>query len=241
MTSTRAAKSATSCTNVTTGPPSAHHRRHAVSGGVRRIIRLVTPLPNVVALTGAIRNELPTSCTHCVFWQTITSTTDVRRKDRWVRAFEDRHGAWGRALFDGDAFLGLLQYGPASAFPRARALAAGPPNPDGVLLTCAYLAEGDPTAALERLLLEALADAKARSFTTVDAFAIGTDDAPLDDGQLIGHHTLFHRPALMRMGFREERSRGPVALMRLALRGLQDVDKPAHTLAVAPHTAPARG
>lgn len=207
----------------------------------RRIILRVTPLPNVVALTGAIRNELPTCCAHCVFWQTLTSTTDSNRKDLWIRAFEDRHGTWGRALFAGEAFLGLLQYGLASAFPRSRALPAGPPDPDGVLLTCSYLSEGDPAGALERLLLEALADVKARSFTTVDAFAVGDDDAPLADGQLIGHHTLFHRPALMRMGFRDERTRGPVTLMRLALRGLQDAEHPAQTAVVAPNAAPARG
>ena len=195
----------------------------------------------MVALTGAIRNELPVCCTHCVFWQTLTSATDARRKDRWVREFEDRHGAWGRALFDGDTFLGLLQYGPASVFPRSRSLPAGPPTPDGVLLTCSYLTEGDPVGALERLLLEALADAKARSFTTVDAFAVGDDHAPLADRQLLGHHTLFHRPALLRMGFQDERTRGQVTLMRLALRGLQDVDHPAHAAVAAPQTAPARG
>lgn len=198
-------------------------------------------MPNVVALTGAIRNELPTCCTHCVFWQTLTSTTDVRRKDRWVRAFEDRHGAWGRALFDGDAFRGLLQYGPAAAFPRSRSLPAGPPDPDGVLLTCAYLSTGDPSGALERLLLEALADAKGRSFTSVDAFAIGDDDDPLVDDDLIGHHTLFHRPALTRMGFRAERARGPITLMRLELRGLQDAAEPAQAAVVAPLAAPVAG
>jgi hypothetical protein len=87
--------------------------------------------------------------------------------------------------------------------------------------------------------LEALADAKARSFTTVDAFATGDDDTPVGDDDLIGHHTLFHRPALTRMGFREERARGPVTLMRLELRGLQEADKPTRATAVAPLTAPA--
>ena len=211
----------------------------SATGCVRRIILRVTLLPNVVALTGAIRHELPTCCTHCVFWQTLTSATDVRRKDRWVRAFEDRHGAWGRALFDADTFRGLLQYGPASAFPRSRSLPAGPPDPDGVLLTCSYLSAGDPAGALERLLLEALADVKTRSFTTVDAFAVGDDETPLADDDLIGHHTLFHRPALMRMGFREERTRGPVTLMRLELRGLQSADKPAQATVIAPRAAPA--
>lgn len=200
----------------------------------------MTPISHVVALTGAIRSELPRCCSDCVFWQTLTITTDAHRKDRWVTTFEDRHGAWGRALFDADFFLGLLQYGPASAFPRARALPAGPPNQKGVLLTCAYLADGDPVGVLERLLLEALADAKGRSFTTVDAFAVGAEDGPLDDRQLLGHHTLFPRALLARLGFLDERSRGPITLMRLALRGLQDADQPARATMVAPHTAAAQ-
>lgn len=196
-------------------------------------------LPNVVALTGAVRGELPTCCTDCVFWQSLRSATDEGRKDRWITTFEDQHGAWGRALFDEDVFLGLVQYGPASAFPRARALPAGPPDCDGVLLTCSYLMAGDPAAVLERLLLEALADAKSRSYVTIDAFAVGADDISPTDDRLLGHHTLFARSALARLGFREERARGPVTLMRLALRGLQDVERPAHASAV-PHGARAR-
>lgn len=192
-------------------------------------------------MTGAIRHELPTSCTDCVFWQTLRGVTDAGRKDRWIRAFEDLHGAWGRALFDADVFLGLVQYGPASAFPRAKTLPAGPPDVSAVLLTCSYLMAGDPTAVLERLLLEALADAKSRSFTTVDAFAVGADDTPPTDDRLLGHHTLFPRSALARLGFFQERARGPVALMRLQLRGLQEVERPAQSAVTAPYDARARG
>ena len=127
----------------------------------------MTSHSHVVALTGAIRAELPDCCGDCVFWQTLTGTTDGRRKAQWIRAHEDVHGAWGRALFEGDVFLGLLQYGPSGAFPRARALPAGPPDPHAVLLTCSFLVEGDPTDTLERLLPEALADAtKAKAATT---------------------------------------------------------------------------
>lgn len=198
-------------------------------------------LPNVVALTGAIRDELPRPCTDCVFWQTLRGVTDAGRKDRWIRAFEDHHGAWGRALFDADVFLGLVQYGPAAAFPRAKSLPAGPPDADAVLLTCSYLTDGDPTAVLERLLLEALADAKSRAFTTVDAFAVGVDDSPPTADRLLGHHTLFPRAALARLGFRQERARGPVALMRLELRGLQEVEQPLQSALTAPSDARARG
>jgi hypothetical protein len=197
----------------------------------------VTSRTHVVALTGAIRPDLPSCCVDCVFWQTVRGTTDARRKGRWVRAFEDDNGAWGRALFDADTFLGLLQYGPASAFPRARALPAGPPDADGILLTCSYLTDADPIALLERLVLEALADAKTRAYSSVDAFAVDGD--PVE--RLVGHHTLFSRPTLERMGFVAERTRGPVTLMRLRLRGLLEAEEPAQAVAVHPAALPASG
>lgn len=205
----------------------------------RRIISHVTSHLHVVALTGAIRGELPDCCQDCVFWQTLTGATDARRKATWTRAFEDTHGAWGRVLFEGDVFLGLVQYGPSSAFPRARTLPAGPPDPHGVLLTCSFLADGDPTDTLERLLLDVLADAKARSFDAVDAFAIGPREGVPTHVQIVGHRTLFPRAVLTGLGFQEARARGPVVLMRLALRGLQEERSPARTAEPAPGVAPA--
>lgn len=186
----------------------------------------MTSRPHVVALTGAIRTEIPRCCADCVFWQTLAGGTDTRRKDVWIRGFEETHGAWGRAMFAGDTFLGLLQYGPSSAFPRARALPGGPPDPNGVLVACSFLTEGDPTHTLERLILDALADAKGRSFEAVDAFAVGPHGSVPTDEQLVGHHTLFPRSLLAGLGFQETRVRGPIALMRLSLRGLQEASAP---------------
>lgn len=157
-----------------------------------------------------------------MFWQSRTVTSDAARKRRWATQVEDRHGAWGRVLFDGDELLGRLQYGPAAAFPRARVLPAGPPRHDGALVTCAYLAPEDATGTLERLLLEALADLKARGYATVDAFALAPSADPLD----APHHTLLDLVTLERLGFSAVRTRGRVALMRLELRTLDETSEP---------------
>jgi hypothetical protein len=173
---------------------------------------------HVVALTDAIAPDLPDCCRDCVFWQTRTISADGARKRRWAAQLEDQHGAWGRVLFEGESLLGRLQYGPAAAFPRARVLPAGPPQPDGAIITCAYLTREDPAGTLERLVLEALADLKIRGFPTVDAFAGSGSDAGPD----ISRHTLLHGPTLERLGFRPVRERVPVVLMRLELRGLEE-------------------
>ena len=189
-------------------------------------------MTRVIALTGAERGTLPSCCVDCIFWQSQRATVDADRKSSWVAGFEEAHGAWGRILLDGEEFLGMLQYGPATAFPRARTLPAGPPRPDGALLTCTFLGDADPSGVLERLLLEALADLKARDVPSVDAFA--TAPAP---GNEAGHHTLFDRAILMRLGFAPVRARGPISLMRLALGGIERSPSRARETVPAPPPA----
>ena len=48
----------------------------------------------------------------------------------------------------------------------------GPPGRDAALVTCTFLEADDPAGACERLMLEALADLKARGFPAVEAFAL---------------------------------------------------------------------
>ena len=177
-------------------------------------------MSRVIPLTGATREGLPGCCLDCVFWQGLRGLSDQRRKTRWSRAVEERFGAWGRVLFDGDQFRGLLQYGPASDFPRAQALPAGPPGRDAGLLTCAFLAGSDPEGSCERLVLEALADLKARQFAGVEAFAFRHPEETPAAERFVGHHTLFDRDLLLRLGFRPVRARGRVILARLDLGGL---------------------
>ena len=177
-------------------------------------------MSRVAPLTGASRPALPEPCVDCVFWQGLRGVSDARRKDRWSRETESRFGAWGRILHEGPRYLGMMQYGPQAAFPRAQVLPAGPPSRDAALLTCVYLAADDPGGACERLLLEALADLKARGVAAAEAFALRyPDEVPLYD-RFLGHHTLFDRTFLTRFGFSPVRSTGQVSLMRLAIGGL---------------------
>jgi len=91
---------------------------------------------------------MPDCCAGCVFWQTLRGASDETGRDRWAHRTEQSFGPWGRMLRDGDAVLGLLQYGPARAFPRAEVLPAGPPDRDAALITCAYVSGGDAAGAL---------------------------------------------------------------------------------------------
>jgi hypothetical protein len=186
----------------------------------------------VAALTGAERGGLPACCVDCTFWQSQRTSTSSDVKARWVASFEEEHGAWGRILLDGDVFVGMLQYGPASAFPRARTLPTGPPRADGALLTCVFLDDADPVGALERLLLEALADLKSRDVPSVDAFATA-----IGEGAEAGHHTLLDHAQLERLGFSPVRRRGKVTLMRLELGGIERSRQTAPATAHAPRPA----
>jgi len=175
---------------------------------------------SVSAVTAATRADLPPPCVSCVFWQHERLVTDERRKAAWSQSFERRHGAFGRVLHDGGRFRGMIQFGPASAFPRALRLPAGPPSRDAALVTCTYLEGEDPAGVCERLMLEALADLKARGVAAVEGFALRYPDEVDRDDRFLGHHTLFDRDFLEDLGFTELRAHGQVACMRLALGGL---------------------
>ncbi|HJZ62158.1 MAG TPA: hypothetical protein VKD47_08385 [Miltoncostaeaceae bacterium] len=173
-------------------------------------------MSQVLPLTDALTSRIPTCCASCVFWQTLADTSDGPRRRDWNRRMERGVGSYGRAMYDGERFLGLLQYGPARAFPRARTMPAGPPDPNAALLSCAILAPDDPAGTCERLVLEALADLKGRGVGAAEAFAITRSE----DEATTTHQTLFDREALEALGFGEVRSRGAVALMRIELGGL---------------------
>lgn len=175
----------------------------------------------VLPLTAAARDRMPAPCADCVFWQHPRRATSARLKERWTRSADEDLGSWGRMLFEDQRFRGLVQYGPSERFPRARTLPAGPPGRVAALITCAYLAPEDAPGTCERLVLEALADLKARGWAAVEAFALGyPDEVPIAD-RFVGHHTLFDRAFLARLGFEPSRVHGQVALMRLALAGLE--------------------
>jgi hypothetical protein len=174
----------------------------------------------IVPITAATRRDLPPPCVSCVFWQHDRAITDERRKDSWSEAFERRHGSFGRVLSDDAGARSMIQYGPAGAFPRALGLPAGPPSRDAALVTCTYLEGEDPAGACERLMLEALADLKARGAVAVEAFALRYPDEVSREDRFLGHHTLFDREFLEGLGFAPARTQGQVALMRIAMGGL---------------------
>lgn len=156
-------------------------------------------------------------CRDCVFWQDPRRTAHSGRKERWAAEMRRDSGHWGVLLWEGDQLQGRLQYGPQERFARAALLPAGPPTPGAALLTCVYLTADDASGALERLLLEALADLQARKVLRVEAFAAYDDDVE----PRRAHHTLLDRAVLERLGFSAIRTEGPVALMRLPLGGLE--------------------
>ena len=177
-------------------------------------------MSSIAPVTAASRHDLPPPCVSCVFWQHDRIVTDERRKDAWSEAFERTHGAFGRVLSDGGVFRGMIQYGPSAAFPRALALPAGPPDVRGALITCVFLEGDDPAGVSERLMLEALADVKARGMRAVEAFALSYPDSVAWEDRFVGHHTLFDREFLEGLGFTRVRIRGQVTLMRLELGGM---------------------
>lgn len=177
-------------------------------------------MSQITSVTAATRSALPAPCVSCVFWQHDRLVSDERRKASWAESFGRRHGAFGRVLRDGPSFRGMVQFGPADAFPRALALPAGPPGRNAALITCTFLEGEDPEGSCERLLLEALADLKAREVVAVEAFALTYDDEVPAAERFLGHHTLFDHAFLEGLGFAAVRERGDVSLMRIELGGL---------------------
>ncbi len=204
-------------------------------------------MTHITALTAATRDGLPPPCISCTFWQHDRVVSDERRKEAWAEAVQRRHGGFGRVMREGPDFRGMIQYGPGELFPRALALPAGPPGRDAALVTCTFLEAGDAEGACERLLLEALADLKARDVVAVEAFALNYPDEVPTAERFLGHHTLFDRGFLERFGFAPARTRGQVSLMRIELGGLvpgpglaeRAVRAVRDALDASPRTAPA--
>lgn len=155
-----------------------------------------------------------------MFWQTLRGGSDESQRDRWAHRTERSFGPWGRMLTDGDSVVGVMQYGPSGAFPRAQVMPAGPPGRDAALITCSYVAGDDPTGSIERLVLEALADIKGRGMQAIEAFGMRYPDEVATHERAALNHTLFDLEMLERLGFSPVRSHGQVSLMRMDLGGL---------------------
>jgi hypothetical protein len=177
---------------------------------------------SVVGLTGATLEIAPSVCHGCVWWQ--SRGTRHLDKRRWIEKAESEWGAWGTVYTDDDGtVLGSMQYGAAGLFPRAAEMPAGPPSPDAVLVTCAYLVSPTTPWVMQSLFLAAIADARDRGARGLEAFAYRYPAGESASARMLVHRTVFPRDFLADFGFYTVRSAGRVELARLDLGGLVDV------------------
>jgi hypothetical protein len=166
----------------------------------------------VAGLTGATLQKAPSVCHECVWWQSRAG--QLAEKQPWRERAESEWGAWGTLYVDSDGhLLGSMQYGPASLFPRASELPAGPPSPDAVLVTCAYLADPSTPWVMQSLFLAAIGDARDRGAAALETFGYS-----YREGESMHERFLVHRTV-----FRTLRIAGRIELARLDFGGLQPV------------------
>ncbi len=178
--------------------------------------------PRVAGLTGATLETAPSVCHECVWWQSRGRRVDKRR---WISKAEEEWGAWGTVYYDGGRLLGSMQYGPAGLFPRAAELPAGPPSPDAVLVTCAYVVDRATPWVMQSLFLAAIGDAKDRGAKALEAFAYRYPEGESTYERFLVHRTVFPADFLADFGFRTIRAQGRVELARLELGGLVPVEE----------------
>jgi hypothetical protein len=178
--------------------------------------------PRVTGLTKLTLETAPTVCHDCVWWQSRRNRSFD--KDRWMEKVELDFGAFGTVYYDSDGrVLGSMQYGPASAFPRAWELPAGPPTSDAMLVTCAYLVDQSSPWVLQSLFLAAIGEARDRGARGLEAFSYRYPEGESAHERFRVHRTVFPQDFLSDFGFLPLRTIGRVSLSRLELGGLQPV------------------
>jgi hypothetical protein len=167
-------------------------------------------------------NQAPSPCVECVFWQTRPHRS--REKAKWAERVEEEWGDWGTLYFgDGDRLLGFVQAAPAEHFPRAQHLPAGPPTPDAVLITCAYLVDASSPWVVQSLFLSVIGEARDRGMKAIETFGYRYPEGESGYERFFVHRTIFPTDFLADFGFYPVRWEGQVALARLELGGLQPV------------------
>jgi hypothetical protein len=178
--------------------------------------------PRVAGLTGATLQTAPSVCHECIWWQSRSGRKAA--KDRWIAKVEEEWGAWGTVYYDSDGrVLGSMQYGPASLFPRAAELPAGPPSDDAVLVTCAYLVDPSSPWVMQSLFLAAIGDARDKGGRALETYGYRYPEGESMAERFLVHKTVFPRDFLSDFGFLTVRTAGRVELVRLELGGLQPV------------------
>lgn len=176
-------------------------------------------------LNGVTVSEAPPPCRACMWWQTRPGREPGDRA-RWIRAAEDEFGPWGKLYRDGGRVIGLVQYGPAEAFARARDMPAGPPSRDAAIVTCAYLLEAGSPWALQSLFLAAIGECRDRGFAALETFADRDAVAQGFPERFMRHRTIFPADFLADLGFQPRRTAGRIELMRLDLRAIETAFEP---------------
>ena len=130
-------------------------------------------------------------------------------KRRWIQKAEEEWGAWGTVYYDADGrLLGSMQYGPSGLFPRAARLPAGPPSPEAVLVTCAYVVDAATPWVMQSLFLAAIGDAKDRGAKALEAFAYRYPEGESTYERFLVHRTVFPSDFLADFGFRHRPGAG---------------------------------
>jgi hypothetical protein len=126
--------------------------------------------------------------------------------------------------YDADGrLLGSMQYGPAELFPRAAELPAGPPSPDAVLVTCAYLVDLSSPWVMQSLFLAAIGDARDKGAKALETFSYRYTEHESAYERFQVHKTIFPADFLADFGFFPIRRSGRIELARLDFGGLQPV------------------
>jgi hypothetical protein len=178
----------------------------------------------LAGLTGATLETAPSVCQACIWWQSRGNREPEKRK--WIERAEEEWGAWGTVYRDDDGrVLGSMQWGPASLFPRAEDLPAGPPSGDAVLVTCSYLLTDTQPWVEQSLFLAAIGEARDKGARALEAFAYRYREGTPSSERFLVHRTVFPRDFLADFGFRTVRTAGRIELARLDLGGLQPVEE----------------
>jgi hypothetical protein len=188
-------------------------------------------------LTGAKIGEAPLPCRGCMWWQTRPGRAPGDR-ERWIRGAEDDFGPWGKVYRDESGVIGLIQYGPAQAFPRAQTMPAGPPSRDAVLVTCAYLTDAQSPWVLQSLFLAAIGECRDNGKPALEAFAYRYQSGEDFATRFLGHRTIFPADFLADFGFNGRRTAGRIELMRLDLRAIEPAPERAGLVRLRERLAP---
>jgi hypothetical protein len=172
-------------------------------------------------LTQVSLAHAPPPCVGCVFWQTGGRRSAA--KGRWADRVEEEWGAWGTLYYGDERLLGAMQFAPSEHFPRAQQSPAGPPSPDAILITCAYLVDLQTPWVMQSLFLSAIGEARDRGVKAIETFGYRYPEGTDGYERFVVHRTIFPTDFLADFGFRPLRWEGPVALARLELGGLQPV------------------